>query len=382
MNLGDVERLQAELEQLTEALTQSWEELDVLFQLADALRAVMDPHQVVSITLENTLKTINAAGAGAYVKASPDEGWQLWEYKALETAVEEFLQSRFAIAIVQQAVRNGKPVLRNTVEWSGKPPPYASGIHSYLVAPLPMRSHRAGAFLLVNALREDGFTAADLKLATTIATQGGTAIEGALLYHELEETFEGTIRVIGMAVDLKSPWTAGHTQRVTMYAGWLAEALKMSNEQRERVEISGLLHDVGKIGVPDDILNKPDRLTAEEYEIMKQHPVRGAEMVSQVRQFRGDIVNGVLYHHEHYNGGGYPEGLKGEDIPWMGRLLAVADAFDAMTSDRPYRPGMPTARALQILTEGAGNQWDPEMVEAFVRTATQRVAKPLAQASH
>jgi HD-GYP domain-containing protein (c-di-GMP phosphodiesterase class II) len=171
---------------------------------------------------------------------------------------------------------------------------------------------------------------------------------------------------MAVAVDAKSRWTAGHSIRVTRYAVELAQAIKLPESEIEKVNLSGLLHDLGKIGIPDAILNKPDKLTDEEWKVMKQHPIIGYEMLKDIWQFRGSILDGVLYHHERVDGKGYPFGLRGEDIPFMGRLLAIADGFDAMTSDRPYRAGMSKEEALEVLTEFAGIQWDKELVKAFV----------------
>jgi HD-GYP domain-containing protein (c-di-GMP phosphodiesterase class II) len=239
-------------------------------------------------------------------------------------------------------------------------------VQNLVAVPFNPEGHAQGVLIAWNNLARREFTSGELKLLSTIVAQTSGVIESAYLFQQLRQSFQGFISSIATAVDAKSRWTAGHSHRVTQYALWLAEKIGLPDEFAEKVRLSGLLHDVGKIGVPDAVLEKPDRLTDDEFAIIKRHPEEGYRILSPIRQLRGDILDGVLYHHERVDGKGYPFGLVGEEIPFMGRLLAVADGFDAMTSDRPYRPGMPKEKALAILTDGAGTQWDRDLASAFV----------------
>jgi putative nucleotidyltransferase with HDIG domain len=168
---------------------------------------------------------------------------------------------------------------------------------------------------------------------------------------------------------------------VTEYSLWLAEEMGLSQETMRIIRIGGLLHDVGKIGVPEDILRKPGRLTAEEYEIMKRHPQLGALIVAGVPGME-DITDIVRSHHERWDGQGYPDGLGREDIPLLGRVVAVADAFSAMTTARPYRKGMEWDAALKEIIANSGTQFDPGMATAFVRAVRQRQQAQDAQNAH
>ena len=172
------------------------------------------------------------------------------------------------------------------------------------------------------------------------------------------------------AVDNKDRYTRQHSEDVTEYALWIAEELGYSEGTQRVIRIGGLLHDVGKIGVPEDILRKPGRLSDEEYETMKRHTQLGALIVSGVAGMES-IIDIVKSHHERWDGNGYPEGLAGEDIPLLGRLLAVADAFSAMTTDRPYRRGLSWDIAISEIRKGVGTQFDPEMAKAFLATAAK-----------
>ena len=171
------------------------------------------------------------------------------------------------------------------------------------------------------------------------------------------------------AIDAKDPYTKGHSTSVSRYAEALARAVNLPENEVERIKIGALLHDVGKIGIPENVLKKPGKLTDEEWEIMKQHPTIGAEKVLAPNEALRDLIPIVKYHHERIDGRGYPEGLKGNEIPLEARIVSVADAYHALVSDRPYRKGMPIEKACAILREGAGVQWDSDLVRQFISIA-------------
>ncbi|KYP80670.1 HD domain-containing phosphohydrolase [Ferroacidibacillus organovorans] len=185
---------------------------------------------------------------------------------------------------------------------------------------------------------------------------------------------ESYFATLATALDARDPYTAGHSLRVAHYACTIAELSGESAVVIDRVKRSALLHDIGKIGVRDDVLLKPDRLTEDEFEQIKKHPELGEAILKQVQpeEAMAPLLPGVRSHHEQYDGRGYPDGLAGEHIPKLGRIIAVADAFDAMTSDRPYRVGMDKEKALRIMREGAGVQWDPFYTEVFLEWAEAR----------
>ncbi len=171
------------------------------------------------------------------------------------------------------------------------------------------------------------------------------------------------------AIDAKDPYTKGHSTSVSRYSEALARAINLPENEVERIKIGALLHDVGKIGIPESVLKKPGKLTPEEWEIMKQHPTIGAEKVLAPNEALRDLIPIVKYHHERIDGNGYPEHLKGNEIPLAARIVSVADTYHALVSDRPYRKGMPIEKACQILKEGAGTQWDPDLVRRFISIA-------------
>jgi HD-GYP domain-containing protein (c-di-GMP phosphodiesterase class II) len=183
-----------------------------------------------------------------------------------------------------------------------------------------------------------------------------------------KELFMGAIRMLANAIDEKDPYTRGHSERVAFYAMLMAKQMGMSDEEVERVHLSGIIHDVGKIGIEDRILRKPAALTDEEYEIMKQHPRKGEHILDAVPRLK-EMAGAGLMHHENWDGSGYPDGKKGEEIPLLGRIVSVADAFDAMTTDRPYSKAMTFEVALGRLRFLAGKKFDAGCVDAIEKAA-------------
>lgn len=174
---------------------------------------------------------------------------------------------------------------------------------------------------------------------------------------------------LASAIDAKDTYTKGHSSSVSRYAEALARAINLPESEVERITLGALLHDVGKIGIPENVLRKPTHLSDQEWEIMKQHPVIGAEKVLMPNETLRDLIPMVKYHHEHWDGSGYPEKLKGEQIPFSARIVAIADAYHALISDRPYRKGLSVQKACEILKMGAGIQWDSNLVRQFIQIA-------------
>jgi HD-GYP domain-containing protein (c-di-GMP phosphodiesterase class II) len=237
------------------------------------------------------------------------------------------------------------------------------GIESLLATPLVSKEKVTGVLLLGDHrrsqfLREDAFT------IEKIAAQMAVALENARLYEEMRTLFISTVATLANAIDAKSPWTKGHSERVMGIAVRLAEEMKLPEEQVERIRLGGLLHDIGKIGVIEALLEKPEQLSEDEFPPIRLHPVKGVEILAPIEQLQ-DILPGIRHHHERFDGSGYPDGLRGEDIPLEARIIAVADAFDAMVATRPYKTGWTVARAREELQRCAGSQFDPRVVASF-----------------
>jgi putative nucleotidyltransferase with HDIG domain len=213
---------------------------------------------------------------------------------------------------------------------------------------------------------EDADPPADLGRIRQLADQAGMALSHHLSIERLQELSWGTLEALARTIDANSPWTAGHSERVTSVAMAIGRELGLGEEEIDRLHRGGLLHDVGKIGVPAAILDKPAALTLEETAIVQAHPVVGARILEPMAVF-ADVIDIVRHHHERFDGRGYPDRLVGEDIPLLARVTAVADVYDALVSRRPYREGWEPARAIGFIADGAGSLFDPFVVQAFLR---------------
>jgi HD-GYP domain-containing protein (c-di-GMP phosphodiesterase class II) len=210
-----------------------------------------------------------------------------------------------------------------------------------------------------------GFEKEDQRLFQMFSNQVAIAIDNARLYGEIRETFYATSKALAESIEKRDPYTGGHTKRVLEYSVAIGEELGMSTNQLDKLKLSAVLHDVGKIGVDDAILRKQAPLNDEEFAMMKKHPAMGADIMNHVPQLK-NIIPGMLYHHERPDGRGYPKGLKGRKIPLIARIISAADTYDAMTTTRPYRKGLPKEVALAELRKYSGTQFDRTVVKAFI----------------
>jgi response regulator RpfG family c-di-GMP phosphodiesterase len=231
--------------------------------------------------------------------------------------------------------------------------------------PLLFRGNTIG---LLNVVRDDCYmplTRGQINLLSIIANKVASAIENNRLYEHLQSSYLTAIKALANAIEARDIYTRGHTERVTILADLVASRLGWSEDKRAELKMGCTLHDIGKIGVPDAILNKPTRLTDEERANMEFHPQLGAKILEGI-DYLSPAIPYVLYHHEKYDGTGYPHGLSGEDIPIEGRLLAAVDTYDAIVSDRPYRKGAPPEKAIRELRKFKGSQFDPMIVDVLV----------------
>lgn len=209
------------------------------------------------------------------------------------------------------------------------------------------------------------FSTVELEIFCSLGSQAAIAMENANLYQKPHETFLHTAEALAEAVNSRDPYTGGHIRRVQSYALQMAESLGMNRKDKEALRLAAILHDIGKIGIDDAILRKVDQLTSEEKRLMDDHPKIGAKILGYVEEMK-EVIPGVLHHHEWYDGSGYPAGLKGEGIPLLARIIAAADAFDAFTTDRPYRKALDKETALQIMAEDAAKHFDPHLLALFI----------------
>ncbi|KPJ62956.1 MAG: hypothetical protein AMS15_02215 [Planctomycetes bacterium DG_23] len=247
----------------------------------------------------------------------------------------------------------------------------SQNIRSCLCVPLKSRNKILGFIHVDTLTTSDSFSKDDLRLLSAIGAQAGIALENARLFEQVQELMFGSIRALVATIEAKAPYWRYHSQRVADIGVLIAKELGLSPEEQKTVELAALLHDVGKIGTPETILHKEGTLTPQQKAVVHSHSSRGANIISNIKGIE-DIVQTVRHHHERFDGSGYPNGLKGVSIPLYSRIIALADAYDAMTSIRPYRENIPLAEVISEIKKKAGEQFDPEIVSALLSALSRQ----------
>ena len=242
-------------------------------------------------------------------------------------------------------------------------------VHSLMVVPLKIRDKTFG-IASAFSFNETLFDEKDIYYMSFITQKAASAIENIALYENIYDNLFSTLYAFVTALEVRDLYTRKHSTRVAKYADMIAAEMGCTEEEMDIINFAGSLHDIGKIGIRDDILLKPGRLTDEEYEKIKEHPDIGADIISKLGLWDREMEI-IRHHHERYDGNGYPDGLKGENIPKLSRILCVADSFDAMASDRAYRKKMEKSEVIKIIRENSGTQFDPKVVNAFLNVANR-----------
>jgi len=344
--------------------------LSTLHRVSERLAGARDIDQLADSTLRAILEVVQADRCAIVLRRKDDEtGQEMLAARSRSHATERFAVSR---TLVSAAIRDGVSVFAHDASSDAR---FADGqsvigqrVRSVMCVPLRTTDDILGA-LYVDSLSGAGrFSEGDLELLAAIGNQAGVAMHRVRLMRELERLLLDTIKAIAATIDARDGYTHRHSERVAALVSQLSRELGLSEPERETAELSALLHDVGKIAVPDAILNKAGKLTPDEFAEMKKHPVHGVHILENIQSAAVKaVLPGVQYHHEKYDGTGYPEGLKGDAIPFLGRLLCVADVFDALTSARSYRGALSASEAIGMIEKDAGTHFDPSVAAAALR---------------
>lgn len=362
--------LEKQMEEMSVHMAAVYEEISLLHRLTRDLRLSKSDEALAETAATWLLEIVPAEGIGAVFLpvAEQDDNFlgNIRTKSVLLTAGDfPFSADTFLALADHFQVRSSKdPVVKNFVE----APFHFAGVQlrNLIAVPILEGENLFGYLAAVNHVQGGQFGSMEANLLHSVATIIGVHSGNIDLYRQQAELLAGVVKALTSAIDAKDPYTCGHSDRVARIAVRLAQELGYRPETLSRVYLAGLLHDIGKIGVNDAVLQKPGKLTDQEFELIKTHTKTGFRILSGLKQLE-DINKVVLHHHEAWNGSGYPEKLVGEAIPQIARIVAVADAYDAMASDRPYRTRMPNDKIDEIIRAGAGRQWDPEVVEAFFR---------------
>jgi len=356
-----------------DALTKATKKLASICDFANSLHLRMRPQEICEL-VSDTMMVVTGAERGAVLLLNN----QTSEPDIIAMRLAEHLQDRreFGLSktIVEETIRQGVSIISSDAASDNR---FNTGqsilmqnIHSVMCVPLQAEERVVGAIYVDSTTLAAVFTEKELSMLAAVGRQAGAAIDRSRLVADLENLFVSSMQTIIATIEAKDPYTRGHSERVTSYALMVADEMGLESAERSVVELAGVLHDVGKIGVPEKILLKPGKLNDEEFAEIKKHPEVGACIIENLSEIErivsmSGIVCAVRHHHERFDGDGYPDGLEGENIPLAARILAVADTFDAITSDRPYRKGRDAKTAADIIQECAGTQFDPAVASLF-----------------
>ena len=364
---AEIERRVGELHGLSRELTESYEELSLLYKLSSNM-AVNQPPETFLNRACRELREV-ASFDGLAILLSDDEP-RLKElagraYTTGSLDIDEATMRHIGRRLLEAASADSEPRVVDDTAVLDLPQLHAIA-SSVLIVPLMFENRPLGIIVGADKTSGEQITSVDANLCKSLANSLSVFLENVMLYHDMQTMFLGTLRALTAAIDAKDSYTRGHSERVALASRLIARKAGLDESLVERIYIAALVHDVGKIGVPEAVLCKPGRLTSEEFDQIKRHPEIGARILQDIRQM-DDLIPGVLYHHERWDGRGYPHGLVGEQTPLMGRVIGLADAFDAMSSDRTYRRAMGLDQVLTEIEDCSGTQFDPELAKLMAK---------------
>lgn len=353
-----------DIEQLSISLSDKFEEIRLIHDLTAKLELESNAEEVVLDMLHQLAvcvpsKTFIVELAPADTDCLDGEPDRLLVGEDLSTSE---IESTVAAAWRHVAKTDG--IVRDITIVNQSSEPRLENIR-VMILPIHRGGTHLGRMITIRSTSQPEFTTVDIDLVRSVLMMLSMHLVNQRQYIEMQSMLEGMVRSLASALDAKDAYTCGHSSRVADLAVALSRRLGMTEQDSDSLQLAGILHDIGKIGVDDSVLKKPGALTDEEFDQIKLHPVLGYEILKGIRPFR-HILPAVRHHHESWDGRGYPDGLAGNNIPRSAQILAVADSFDAMVSDRPYRRGMPLDKVRKIFREGRGKQWAADVVDALL----------------
>jgi HD-GYP domain-containing protein (c-di-GMP phosphodiesterase class II) len=360
--------MEGELNSLSGQLATTYEELSLIYQISGGMRINRRANDFFKQACLDVLEVMGVQGMGVALSGENAQRQEPVLYGNL--SLPPGTVHRLASELIPVLANRKSPLLINdlskdkTFHWLGE------NARHLLAVPLQRQDMVLGCLFALDKTAGD-FDSQDSKLLNSIANESAIYLENAMLFEDVHGLMMGLLHSLTSAIDAKDAYTCGHSERVAALARQLTIEAGLPEAQAERIYMAGLLHDVGKIGVPESVLQKTGRLTPEEFEQMKRHPGIGARILKDIKQI-SDLIPGVMHHHERYDGAGYPSGLSGDNIPLMGRIICLGDCFDAMTSNRTYRKALPLEVALTEIRRCSGTQFDPVLTEAFLKISLDK----------
>ncbi|HIE06253.1 MAG TPA: GAF domain-containing protein [bacterium (Candidatus Stahlbacteria)] len=354
----------------SEELNRQINELKLLNEISRIANSTLYLNEIVRSTLHKLRSFVSHPYISFYIYNELSNNLELVGYLGYRLPDPSYRYMKPGIGIVGNTAMIRMPIVVDSVEDDNRYIRMLNDVESELAIPIIFQEKMLGVLDIQSRVR-NAFKPSEVALLNTVANQLASAIENALLHERVEETLTDAVRALVMAIDAADPHTRGHSERVTDYAVEISIELGLPRNEIEKIKKAALLHDIGKIGISELILLKKEKLTNEEMDEVKIHPLLGAQMLDGVRGFE-EIRNLIKSHHEGYNGDGYPYGLRGEEIPLGARIITVADVYEALTSDRPYRPAYSKAQAIEILKSESGGHLDPRIVSVLIKILNKK----------
>jgi HD-GYP domain-containing protein (c-di-GMP phosphodiesterase class II) len=371
-----VERLQCDLkssqqiEIVSGELAHTYEELVLLYKMSTNMKVTESDSNYLQMACDSLTDLVSVEGIAIMIERLVNG-----ERRLVLTAgsglidIDQNLAYLLLDRLAEQVAIGKDALLDSDVD---RPLQYAwpERIKNVIAVPLYGNSKMIGFMVAINRLDKPDFDSTDVKLFNSVANECAVFIENGRLFTDLKELLVGSLKALTNSIDAKDQYTLGHSERVAFISRWIAEKLAQQEPVEEefihQIYLAGLLHDIGKIGINEAVLRKNGALTEDERNQIKAHPTIGSGILSEIKQMN-EIIPGVLCHHERIDGKGYPAGLSGEQIPLLGRIIGIADSFDAMTSKRVYRNAMDINKALEEVQKGLGTQFDDRIGRIFIK---------------
>lgn len=356
-------RLEAENIQLRDSLR--------LYELSEQISTLLELGKIYDVLIDTARDEVDADGVALWTRQKTWDCDRSWMRSALETRHADIMDA-VDLSMLEEHAGLSESMIFHGEDARDLVSRDAVGLFSVLAVPLRTKNEIIGFFVAFAFGKKGTFLEGKRKMLSVLCDRASAAIENARLYVDLKGQFKQTIQAFANLLEDKDPYTRGHSERVSKYAVMIAEGMGMDDDEVQKVADGALMHDIGKLGIRYEDLNKSEPLTQAEYEMFKSHTTRGRWILEPI-EFLHDLIPAVYHHHERWDGKGYPVGLAGEEIPLHARILAIADTYDAMTSHRAYRRALPHDVAVQEIETFSGQQFDPDLVEVFVREiATDR----------
>lgn len=364
-------KFEQQIEMVSSELAETYEELVLLYKMSSNMKVTQADSNYLQLACDSLTDLVNVEGIAILIQKKVDNTNRLvLTAGAGLIDVNPYFVEQLHSRLIDEINRGREALLDSEIDAPFRYK-WPERIRNIIAVPLQVNDKIIGLLVAINRIDKPDFDSTDVKLFNSVAHQCAIFIENGRLFYDLKELFIGTLKALTTSIDAKDQYTRGHSERVAFIAKWIAEKLAETEdidaEQIHRIYLAGLLHDIGKIGINEAVLCKKGKLSTEEMDQIRQHPAIGASILSEIKQMT-DVIPGVLTHHERIDGKGYPNGLHGAQINLIGKIISIADAFDAMTSKRTYRDAMTLEQAVEEIKKGTGGQFDEKVAAALLES--------------